>query len=790
MARVDTDRVHVLGVRHHGPGSARAVAAELERLRPDLVLIEGPPEADQLTGLVGEGLEPPVALLAYVPGEPARAAFWPFAVFSPEWVALSYAARNGVEVRFCDLPAAHTLAEPEAEPKPEAGEDSGGAASDCGGGAGPGAAEVPAPEGADTPLPAAAPDSGDEAERRVTDPLGVLAEAAGYDDPERWWDEVVEGRETGPDTPSPFPAIAEAMAAVRAELGTGLTGAAAEREARREAHMRQVLRKALREDHRRIAVVCGAWHVPALLEHPRVSDDTAVLRGLPKAKVAATWIPWTHGRLAAASGYRAGVRAPGWYHHLFTAPDRPVERWLAEAGRLLRERDHAVSSAHVIEAVRLTQTLAVLRGRPLAGLEEVADAVESVLCEGARTRAEVLHRDMVVGERLGSVPEHTPMVPLQRDLAAQQKRVRLQPSATPRDLDLDLREDNGRRRSVLLHRLRLLGVNWGTPQRGATGSKGTFRESWHLVWAPELDLSLIEAGVWGTDVESAATARVRARAAEADLPTLTALAEKCLHADLTDAIGGVLAALTARAAEDTDIERLMAALPPLARSVRYGDVRKSDSAALHRVAAQLLARVCAGLVPALTGLDDAAAAAMVKAVDAVQGAAVLLGGQAEADWLDALGAVAVRESAPGRVAGRANRILHDAGRLDDSALALRMTRATSRGVEPARAAAWLEGFLSGSGLLLVHDTALLEVVDTWLAGLSGEAFTEVLPLVRRTFGSFAAPERRAIGDQVSRLGEAAGSVEDDPADDLDPARAAPAVAAVAELLGVTAPVPA
>ena len=33
----------VLGIRHHGPGSARSVAAELERLDPDIVLIEGPP---------------------------------------------------------------------------------------------------------------------------------------------------------------------------------------------------------------------------------------------------------------------------------------------------------------------------------------------------------------------------------------------------------------------------------------------------------------------------------------------------------------------------------------------------------------------------------------------------------------------------------------------------------------------------------------------------------------------------------------------------------------------------
>src|SRR5690348_13466053 len=102
--------VSVLGIRHHGPGSARSLRDELERLKPDIVLIEGPPEADALAGLAADpDLRPPVALLAHVPGEPARAAFWPFAEFSPEWQAIRHAVRTGVPVRFCDLPAAHGL---------------------------------------------------------------------------------------------------------------------------------------------------------------------------------------------------------------------------------------------------------------------------------------------------------------------------------------------------------------------------------------------------------------------------------------------------------------------------------------------------------------------------------------------------------------------------------------------------------------------------------------------------------------------------------------------------------
>ncbi len=93
--------LHLLGIRHHGPGSARAVAAALAELAPDIVLIEGPPEADKLVELAAsEEMEPPVALLAYAVDDSTRAAFWPFAVFSPEWQAIRYGLAAGAPVRF------------------------------------------------------------------------------------------------------------------------------------------------------------------------------------------------------------------------------------------------------------------------------------------------------------------------------------------------------------------------------------------------------------------------------------------------------------------------------------------------------------------------------------------------------------------------------------------------------------------------------------------------------------------------------------------------------------------
>ncbi len=411
-------RVAVLGIRHHGPGSARSVLAELDRLQPAMVLIEGPADAAPVLPLAADpGMAPPVALLAYAPDAPRVSAFWPYAVFSPEWQALQWAAGHQVPARFCDLPASVLLA---SRGRPRPGQDDPGTGDD------PETGEVAAAE---------------------RDPVAMLAAAAGYDDPERWWDDLIESRMDGQ---SPFAALTEAMAQVRA--ASPAPPGEQWHEQRREAYMRQVLRAALRDTARAgqdgpVAVVCGAWHAPALAgKLPPGTADAALLRGMPKRKTALAWVPWTHSRLAASSGYGAGITSPGWYHHLFTTREHTVIRWLTRVAGVLRAHDLPVSSAHVIEAARLAEALATLRGRPLAGLAEVSEATEAVLCDGDEHATGFVTRDLVVGERLGAVPAAAPAVPLEADLRAQARAVRLKLDPLEQALTLDLRTPASRAR--------------------------------------------------------------------------------------------------------------------------------------------------------------------------------------------------------------------------------------------------------------------------------------------------------------------------------------------------------
>ena len=78
----------------------------------------------------------------------------------------------------------------------------------------------------------------------------------------------------------------------------------------------------------------------------------------------------------------------------------------------------------------------------------------------------LIERQLIVGDKLGTIPETAPTVPLQRDLGQQQKTLRLKPEAAQKVLDLDLRQANDLARSHLLHRLRLLEIGWATPGGG------------------------------------------------------------------------------------------------------------------------------------------------------------------------------------------------------------------------------------------------------------------------------------------------------------------------------------
>lgn len=711
---------HLFGIRHHGPGGARSLLRALEALQPDCLLVEGPPEGEELLDLLDDAaLQPPVALLIYDPDAAQQAVFYPFAEFSPEWNALRFARARGIPARFIDLPVAHKLALARA-----------------------------ADEAADDATLAEGNTGDEPATALAADPLDWLGRAAGYGDGEAWWNHLVEERGDCFDL---FTAIGEAMSSVRAEVPVRRRPADQRLEALREAHMRKCLRQAEKDGYTCIAVVCGAWHVPALQTLPAAKSDNELLKGLPKVRVSATWVPWSNHHLSFASGYGAGVIAPGWYEHLWRCPpERRAIGWLARAARLLRDEGLDCSSAHLIEGVRLAETLAALRERAQPGLDELDEALRSVVCLGDEAPMQLIRQQLTVGNRLGQTPDSAPAVPLQRDLLQRQKSLRLKADTAQKLLDLDLRQPIDLERSHLLHRLNLLDIDWGRLQRQRRQVKGSFHELWQLQWEPAMTVAVIDASRWGNTVIEAAVAIAVDRAGKSHaLPELAALIQQVLLADLPPAIAAVGRALENQAAVVSDVGQLLAAIPPLAHVARYGNVRQTDAGMVEQLLDSLLPRAAIGLPGACSAVDDDAATALREGIGATQQALRLLARPAlREQWLMALERLSRLDAAHGLLRGQAARLLFDEQAADSELTGRRMSLALSTANEPAIAAAWLEGFLDRSALILLHDQPLWTMVDQWLTSLSAAHFLRVLPLLRRAFAGFSVPERRQLGERA------------------------------------------
>ncbi|GAB3833206.1 DUF5682 family protein [Hymenobacter jeollabukensis] len=736
--------LRLFGIRHHGPGSTASLLQALDAYQPDIVLLECPADGEKaLAEVANAALQPPVALLVYNPKQHQQATFLPFAYFSPEWQAVRWCQQHGAHLRAFDLPMTLRFALPDSVehlpgeafpieiqevPAEEADEAAQAAENEAAPSGSPAPSERGPAPGGETPL--------------RLDPIAHLARLDGYADGERWWEARIEHSAGHADA---FEVVLQMMTALREELAQPESAETL----LREAYMRETLRNTLKQGYQRVAVVCGAWHAPVLRaeELPAYAkDDKARLKGLKKAPTEATWVPWTYERLARQSGYGAGVLSPAWYELLFEQPHaQVVTHWMVRAAHLLRAQQIDASSAHAIEGVRLAEALAAVRGLALPGIEELQEAAVSIFGGGYAEALELVHQQLVIGEKLGEVPEELPASPLQQDLALQQKALRLKPEAAAKTLALDLRKDTDLGRSHLLHRLQLLGVRWGRPQR-VSGKSGTFHEVWELQWKPELVLAVLEAGRWGNTILTAASAAAGHRAHEAqDLAQISQLLEEALRADLAPALPALVARLETISAGTRDVAHLLAALPPLVQVLRYGNVRRTEAGQVVQVVHHLVPRLCISLPLATTGLDVDAARALLERLEAAHQAVALLPDDAQqADWYAALSTVARQPASSGLLAGAAARLLFDAQQLapDDTARLLGLALAPAQPTDYATA--WIEGFLRGSGLLLIHNRVLFDLLDSWLAGLAEDVFQETVPLLRRAFTDFSPPERQQV----------------------------------------------
>lgn len=702
--------LRLLPVRHHSPACAWQLRALIRRDRPQRVLIEGPPEADALLRYLGmPGARPPLALYtcltANAAGSRGRHAFYPFAEFSPEWVALREGLRCGAQVRFIDRPAACLLDALDEEPDAERAEPS--LLRDDGLG------------------------EGELIER--------LLKASGCSNFDHWWDRHFEAGAQALAPEDWFSRLQQWCLALRDRPQPDACSA---RERAMAAHV-----AAARASGERTLVVVGGLHVEAI---------AVLIAGTAQLPVEAAdgraqcyLLPYSLQRLDSAQDYAAGLPDTGYYQLLWDAmqgDSRAPLRRAAEAAALqvtsaLRERGESANVPDAIEAVLMAERLAALRAAPL-GRAEVLDALSGALpasaldAEDEETRRMQL-RALLAADRSGTLPRQYPRAPLVEDFRrrAQALGLPLLPTAAPtRALDL-YRSEKHREISRLLHQLDLLDAGYAELIAGPDFVAGTglerVREQWAIEWRPEVEARLTECQHLGAQLPEAALTLLsdRARKHRSEAPACLLLALRMgLHASLP----GLLQAVQDWAQREGPLADLVDGLTRLAAAQRAGDVLAS--ARLPQLPA-LLAELYQRALTLLPWLGQMARDAALRTVQAL---ATLntLASEAWADLpalLDALQGI-IDAPLPALLRGRIAGILGARGRLTHAECARRLRQALDSGLlQPAALSDYLLGFLPLTRQVLLGEAALIEAFNTALLEWPEQTFLDVLPGLRLAF---------------------------------------------------------
>ncbi len=768
---------YILGVRHHGPGSARSVLNALQQLQPDCILVEGPPDANErIAQLSHAEIEPPIALLINTPvqkDERPRAVFYPFAEFSPEWQALQFALKHQIHTEFMDLACQHRFAlEKQAEETRRAVETEENSDSDNE------QTDESVNESVDKDLSSenASEDENvqDEAETEIEisdeerkflqyrhDPIALLAHQAGYQDSERFWEHLVEQQ---PHAGDMFQSINEAIAEIRDYLNSLNPHTEADEEQLleqyREASMRKIIRQVQKQGFERIVVICGAWHGPALVDlKSTLKEDTQLLKGLPKTKIESAWIAWTHGRLHRQSGYGAGIQAVGWYAHLWKHYQQALEGnidaekisidWLSQFANALREAGHDASSAQIIDATQLIQSLLELRERRIPDLEDLSEAIRSVLHHGYDLPQPIMNQ-MLLAEKLGHLPEDYSELPIQQDFLKQCKSLRLKLEAVHRGVELDLRQSFDLSKSQFFHRVNLLGLAWADLQDHSSG-RGNYKEHWQLSWQPESSLYLNEMSLWGYTIADAATHVVQDKIEQSDdLATVAKYIEQILLAGLDHSLPLALQRLQSLSTLHQDPDVMLATLKPLVTALRYGSVRQFSEHELLQIIEQLSVRLMLSLPQYCQSINDDMAQ---QTAQQLNGLYLLLQRLDNATltqyWQELVLTLMQQSYMNGYLHGFVTKLAKQQQLLDLDEIEHYLSQALSVGQTVDYSAGWFEGFLSDQALLLLHEDNLWNLVNAWLGDLPEEQFINILPILRRSTSKFSPSESAKIAEKAA-----------------------------------------
>ncbi len=694
----------------------------LEIVRPSQVLIEGPIDFEPLIPLLADPQTvPPVAVVMMDSAAADSAiAVYPFCRHSPEFVALVWAAHNGAQARFIDLPSRDKAMRKRADNEGR--------------------------------LPLIANDRLD-----YNGYVAELCRRRGVADGSALWDALFESQGPGVDWVSYFEAVAlycEHIRQIAAPADIEADGTLA-----REAHMRRCLSEA-RSRPGPIVVVTGGFHTPALRDvAPNGSGSPATAQ---MSAAGGYLVRYGFQQLDQQDGYGAGLPHPAWYDRLWGVLDGgsdpqalALEMVTAFADRLRRTAPGlALPSPVSMQAVAAAHRLAVLRGLPFPGRNEVLDGVRSAGVKeavvGGRSPLLDALSVFLTGTEVGDLPAtagQPPIIGALRERARELKFILQGGERRTRDLDV-LRKPSHAEASRFLYAMHLIGSPFARKLSGPDPLSGWRQslliETWSYVWSPMVEQHLLGLALKGSNLEQLCHSVLRERLSDLSQQGLSrntgAVTGLLIDAARTGLNGLVLEMLSecrTVLGEDPDpgsVIKTLALTQGLSFNLggdladAFADFRRDAFARLIQLFPDLQ-RVPADRMGELTlGLSEIAAMALE---------------QDEAIDLELLAEAAVNQppDIPPMLEGAMAAFCGLIGISDEAEVARRLAAALAGVyVETGARAQALTGCITVNPRLLINSDAVRTATDEFLGGLDTEEFLSVLPELRLALSQLSPSE--------------------------------------------------
>ena len=708
----------LIGIRHHSPAGAYYIRELLRETKPDCLLIEAPADFSELIpALTDPALKPPFAVMAYTVEAPVRSVLYPFAVYSPEFQAMLAAKELGIAIAFCDLPSPYMIG-----------------------------------------LQLAAEnyyERQSEEEREA-----ARKEASALGDTESFWERYLEQSEN-------LSAYLERSRIFGEGAREAAPGERIEQawNGLREAYMRRIIAEkrvaGIAAD--KIVVLTGAFHSAALYEGECL-DDTA-LKALPQYEVKKTLMPYSYQRLSRRAGYSAGNKVPAYYELLWDAlrtgqPESHAARYLSTLAGHIRERGGMVSSAEVLEANLLAQSLASLREGRYPTHDELQDA--AVTCMGHGSFGEIAEGLALtdIGTKIGEVPRSGLLTSIQQDFADQCADLKLSFGLVAEKLRLDLRENRRAkseksaflqlRRSFFLQRLRLLGISFAVWQ-DSRQQDASWEENWVLSRTPEAEMQLAEAVLKGDTIAHAVSFDLQEKlTATEQIAEITELLESAFLCGMPELLQAAVSRLDSASIDQISIEEIARTAKILSRMLQFGDVRQSDVSVLRPILERLLLRAGLTLTDACF-CDDEAAGQLAKSIEDIQSIFSVEKGLPGEKWEQAIRELSRRDDLNAKLSGLATAIRLDLGDLGEEELSREISRRMSIGLRAELGALWFEGLSLRNHYALIVRRVVWESLSRYIDAIPEDCWQRAMVFLRRAFATYTAGEKDMVAENLAEF---------------------------------------